>query len=112
MTEITAFLLKKVFVIQRNYRIYQHKKRINQKYRKYRNIVKIQSIWRMYKCQKYLKVINEKEYNKLKKIGNDIVRITKWSKYIYLLICNIYFLDVQFKYKEYGGDLMIEHLLV
>lgn len=81
MTELTAFLLKEVLIIQRNYRIYQHKQRINKKYEKYRNIIKIQSIWRMYKCQKNLREINEKEYIKLKKIGNDIVRITKWSKY-------------------------------
>lgn len=81
MTELTAFLLKEVLIIQRNYRIYQHKQRINKKYEKYRNIIKIQSVWRMYKCQKNLREINEKEYIKLKKIGNDIVRITKWSKY-------------------------------
>lgn len=81
MTELTAFLLKEVLIIQRNYRIYQHKQRINKKYEKYRNIIKIQSVWRMYKCQKNLREINEKEYIKLKKIGNDIVRTTKWSKY-------------------------------
>lgn len=81
MTELTAFLLKELLIIQRNYRIYQHKQRINKKYEKYRNIIKIQSVWRMYKCQKNLREINEKEYIKLKKIGNDIVRITKWSKY-------------------------------
>lgn len=81
MEEVTAYILRAVVIIQRNYRIYRNRKRINNNYRIYRNIIKIQSIWRMYKCQREFKETNEKEYEKLRKIGKDIVRITKWSKY-------------------------------
>lgn len=65
-------LSQKSMIIQKKYKIYINKKHFHIALKKLKNIIKIQSIWRSYKCRKELEYKKE-EKDRLLEIGHDYV---------------------------------------